>query len=105
MQLSGPIQTVAFNTQTDGQELIAGQSGKKVRICGMVVHTLSAVTFGLTHGAGPTFLLGPWTNASSIPAVLPVTEHGWVDFPEGEGVDLDLNSTTPARGTISYAYI
>lgn len=104
MLLRGPVEHKWFSSSTDGAELIPGVAGKKVRILGLAWMAGGSVNHALAWGASPTQVVGPM-NASAAPSVMPVSEHGWGDFPAGEGVDLDLSAAVTVSGNIVYAYV
>lgn len=96
--------TIVVDTSTLGSNtVIAGQTGRSIRVLSMVVVAAAANTIKLMSAA--TAITGLYALAANGGLVLPYNEHGWCQTAEGEALNLNLSAATAVGATIQYIVV
>lgn len=82
-------------------EIVAGVSGKRLRIHALIAGCLSAGAFTLYSGATPAFAGFSYANNGQI--VVPHNPWGWLVFGQGAGINVHTTAANTVQGVIIYS--
>ncbi len=98
-----PLYT-AINTASASTELVAAQTGKKIRVLGMYLTSDVVQVIALRSAATEiaSFRITVSTNGNISPIGLPVTDIGWCETARGEALNLVQAAANNADGVLVY---
>lgn len=97
------IRYAAVSASASGNNtVVAGVSGKRIRVLSCFLVAAGAVTAKFQSAAGGTDLTGAAALAANGGYVLPFNEGGWFHTEAGELLNLSLGGAVSVAGSVSY---
>ena len=100
------IKYAAIDAATSGDNtLVAGVTGKKIRVISLWLTSAGTVTARFESGASGTALTGQATLAVNTGITLPHNKDGWFETAAGSLLNLELSGAVSVDGSLSYVEV
>lgn len=106
MAVRSEVQYAVIDAATLGDNtLVAGVTGKRIRVVSLFLIAAGAVTARFESGAGGTALTGQMVLAANGGFSLPYNGEGWFQTASGALLNLELSAGVSVDGSLSYVEV